>query len=111
LNELERTGVHDGELLTGHAANHLYEVNKIANRVDGGLLVNRFASSYFSRHFTCLRRQDMLFVIAISGTALTIIGSDLLPMKPVHIALSCITFLVILLGMNSERRLTSYMGS
>jgi len=63
------------------------------------------------RHFTGLRRQDMLFVTAIQGAALTIIGGDLLHMKAAYIALSCIAFVVILLGMNSERRLTAYMGS
>jgi len=63
------------------------------------------------RHFSTLRRQDMLFVTTVQGVTLTIIGKNLLCMKATHIVLSCIAFAVILLGINSERRLSAYMDA
>jgi hypothetical protein len=67
------------------------------------------ASEYW-RHFSSLRRQELSFVILVQGGVLTIIGEKLLHLTPAHSFLSIIAFLVILLGLNSERRLSAYQG-
>ncbi len=60
---------------------------------------------------TVLRRQDMAFVTTIQGAALTIVGTKLLRMDTAGVLLSLIAFFMLLLGLNSERRLTSYMDA
>jgi hypothetical protein len=63
------------------------------------------------RHFSSLRRQDMAFVTTVQAAVLTIIGSKLLALDFSSLVLSIIAFFVLLLGINSERRLSAYMGS
>jgi hypothetical protein len=61
------------------------------------------------QHCTTLRRQDLAFVTTAQGAALTIIGKDLLRLDLGSIVLSVVAFLLLLLGLNSERRLAAYM--
>lgn len=56
-----------------------------------------------------LRRQDMAFVTTVQAAVLTIIGSKLLSLDFSGFLLSAIAFFVLLLGLNSERRLAGYM--
>lgn len=60
------------------------------------------------RHYANLRRQDMAFVTTIQGAVLTIVGSKLLRLDAPGL-LSITAFFVLLLGINSERRLSAYM--
>lgn len=62
-----------------------------------------------SRHWSALRRQDMLLVTTVQGAIFTIIGGELLKLKSASIALSIVAFLVALIGFNSERRLSAYI--
>jgi hypothetical protein len=62
------------------------------------------------RHYTGLRRQDMAFVTTVQAAALTIIGKNLLSLDTSNLLLSIIAFFVLLLGFNSERRITAYMA-
>lgn len=61
------------------------------------------------RHFSLLRRQDLMFVVIVQGAVLTIMSSRFTEMAPVDVSLSVVAFLVTLLGLNSDRRLTEYM--
>ena len=63
------------------------------------------------RHYTNLRRYDMAFVTTAQGAVLTIIGKDLMTMNLPCVLLSLIAFFLLLLGLNSERRLTAYMSA
>jgi hypothetical protein len=58
---------------------------------------------------TTLRRQDMVFVTAIQGAVVSIVGNELLSLDLGRFVLSGIAFVVVLLGLNSERRLSAYM--
>ena len=62
------------------------------------------------RHFSSLRRQDMAFVTTVQAAILTIIGSKLLSLDFSSFLLSAIAFFVLLLGLNSERRLAAHMS-
>jgi len=62
------------------------------------------------RHYTSLRRQDMAFVTTVQAAVLTIIGKNLLSLDASNLLLSVIAFFVLLLGFNSERRITAYMS-
>jgi len=57
-----------------------------------------------------LRRQDMAFVTTVQAAVLTIAGSKLLSLDFPSFLLSVIAFFVLLLGLNSERRLAAYMA-
>lgn len=61
------------------------------------------------RHFSGLRRQDMAFVTTVQAAILTIIGTKLLSLDFSSFLLSTIAFFVLLLGLNSERRLAAHM--
>lgn len=62
------------------------------------------------RHFSSLRRQDMAFVTTVQGAALAILGPELVRLAdPRSWLLSLIAVLVLLLGLNSERRASAYM--
>jgi hypothetical protein len=58
-----------------------------------------------------LRRQDMAFATTVQAAIFTIIGPRLLQFGISDFILSVIAFFVLLLGLNSERRLTSYMST
>jgi hypothetical protein len=62
------------------------------------------------QHYSSLRRQDMAFVTTVQAAALTIIGSKLLSLDTSGFLLSIIAFFVLLLGINSERRLSAYIA-
>jgi hypothetical protein len=62
------------------------------------------------RLMSTLRRQDMAFVTTVQAAVLTIIGSKLLGLGFSGFLLSVIAFFVLLLGLNSERRLAAYMA-
>ena len=62
------------------------------------------------RHFSSLRRQDMAFVTTVQAAILTIIGDKLLSLDFSNFLLSAIAFFVLLLGLNSERRLAAHMS-
>lgn len=63
------------------------------------------------RQYTEVRRRDMAFITTAQGAVLTIIGKDLLSMNLSSFLLSVIAVFLLLVGFNSERRLTSYMGA
>jgi uncharacterized membrane protein len=58
---------------------------------------------------TVLRRHDMAFVTTAQGAVLAIIGPRLPTLDSSGIVLSLIAFFLLLLGINSERRLSNYM--
>lgn len=60
-------------------------------------------------HHMQLRRQDMAFVSTVQVAVLTIIGKNLLHFDLTALVLSIIAFLVLLMGLNNERRTTAYM--
>ena len=60
---------------------------------------------------TVLRRQDMAFVTTVQAAVLTIIGSRLFNLDLSDVLLSLIAFFLLLLGLNSERRLSHYMDA
>jgi hypothetical protein len=60
------------------------------------------------RHWSTMRRQDIAFVTTIQGAVLTILGKALPHLDVAQYALTVIAFYVILLGINSERRLAAY---
>ncbi|HEX8632747.1 MAG TPA: hypothetical protein VF703_01195 [Pyrinomonadaceae bacterium] len=62
------------------------------------------------RHFSSLRRQDMAFVTTVQAAILTIIGAKLRSLDFSGFLLSAIAFFVLLLGLNSERRLAAHMS-
>ena len=62
------------------------------------------------RHYSSLRRQDMAFVTTVQAAVLTIIGPKLLNLDFSGFVLSSVAFFVLLLGFNSERRLSVYMA-
>lgn len=62
------------------------------------------------RQYTSLRRQDMAFVTTVQVAVLTIIGTNLLSLDTANFLLSLISFFILLLGINNERRLTAYMA-
>ena len=59
--------------------------------------------------YSGLRRQDMAFVTTVQAAVLTIIGTKLLALDATGFLLSGIAFFVLLMGFNSERRLSEYM--
>jgi hypothetical protein len=61
------------------------------------------------RSMSSLRRQDMAFTTTVQAAIFTIIGSRLLQLGISDFILSVIACFVLLLGLNSERRLASYM--
>ena len=61
------------------------------------------------RHYTNLRRQDMTFVTTAQLAVLTIIGTRLVNLGLADFLLSLIAFFLLLLGINSERRLGAYL--
>ena len=61
------------------------------------------------RHLSNMRRQDLALFTTIQGAALTIIGDQLLSLKPPNLALSVIAFLSALIGLNNERRVYAYL--
>lgn len=63
------------------------------------------------RHYSSLRRQDMAFVTTVQAAVFTVIGPDGLHLDARGWLLSSIAALVLLLGLNSERRLSAYMES
>ncbi len=64
----------------------------------------------FYRQYTNVRRHDMAFITTAQGAVLTAIGRDLLAMNLSSFLLSVVAVFLLLLGMNSERRLTAYMA-
>ena len=60
---------------------------------------------------TALRRQDMVFVATVQGAVLTVIGAQLSDLRLAGFLLSLIAFCLLLVGLNSERRLSSYMSA
>ena len=60
---------------------------------------------------TVLRRHDMAFVTTVQGAVLTIIGPRLPDLDSSGVVLSLIAFFLLLLGINSERRLSNYMDA
>lgn len=58
---------------------------------------------------TVLRRQDMAFVTTVQGAVLAILGPQLSNLDTSGIVLSLIAFFLLLVGINSERRLSNYM--
>jgi len=61
------------------------------------------------RHYTILRRQDMVFVTTVQVAILTIINAKLQLLDLPSFLLSLVAFFVLVLGLNSELRLASYM--
>lgn len=59
--------------------------------------------------FTDIRRQDIAFITTAQGAVLTIIGTELLKMSISDLLLSVIAVVLLVIGLNSERRLTAYM--
>ena len=64
-----------------------------------------------ARHYTKLRRQDMAFVTTVQAFVFTVIGNQLPDMGAKGLLLSIIAFFVLVLGFNSERRLSSKMAT
>lgn len=62
------------------------------------------------RHYTVLRRQDMAFVTTVQVAVLTIIGAKAQNLDFSSFLLSLMAFFVLLLGVNSELRLATYMS-
>lgn len=62
------------------------------------------------RHYTVLRRQDMAFVTTVQVAILTIIGAKAQSLDFSSFLLSLMAFFVLLLGINSELRLATYMS-
>jgi hypothetical protein len=60
---------------------------------------------------TILRRQDMAFVTTVQAAVLTIIGPRLPHLDLGSLLLSLIACFLLLLGINGERRLSSYMDA
>jgi len=61
------------------------------------------------RHYMTVRRTDMAFVTTIQIAILTIIGADIQNLNLSSFLLSLMAFFVLLLGINSELRLATYM--
>jgi hypothetical protein len=61
------------------------------------------------RHWSGVRRQDMVFTTTVQGAVFTILGKNVLQLHVADFALSCIAFFVVVLGFNSERRVAAYM--
>ncbi len=61
------------------------------------------------RHYTSLRRQDMIFAATVQAAVLTIVGKDLLKLDFAGFLLSFVAFFALLTSINAERRLTAYM--
>lgn len=62
-----------------------------------------------TQHFSTLRRQDMAFVIAVQAAVFTLVGKNLLHLDLASFFLSLVAAFVLLLGINSERRLSAYI--
>lgn len=60
------------------------------------------------RHWSTMRRHDIVFVTTIQGAVLTIIGKNLPHLQVADYALTVIAAFVVVLGINSERRLAGY---
>lgn len=61
------------------------------------------------RHFASLRRQDMAFATTVQGAVLAIVKDHIVSLGPADFLLTLLAFLVLLMGLNNERRLSSYM--
>ena len=61
------------------------------------------------QHFATLRRQDMAFVTTVQIGILVIVKDRLLTFDLTYFLLTIIAFLVLVMGCNNERRLSSYM--
>ena len=62
------------------------------------------------RHYTQLWRQDMAFITTVQSAVLVAIGEKLAEMNLAHWLLSFVAFSVLLLGINSQRRLGAYLA-
>lgn len=60
------------------------------------------------RHWSGVRRQDIVFVTTAQAAILTVIGKSLPRLDLAQYALTVIAFYVIILGINTERRLAAY---
>jgi 1,4-dihydroxy-2-naphthoate octaprenyltransferase len=60
---------------------------------------------------TVLRRQDMAFVTTAQGAVLAVLGPKLLELDFTGFLLSFIACFLLVLGLNSERRLSRYMDA
>ena len=60
------------------------------------------------RHWSSVRRQDIVFVTTAQAAILTILGKSLPRLDLAQYALTFIAFYVIVLGINTERRLAAY---
>jgi hypothetical protein len=60
------------------------------------------------RHWSTMRRHDIVFVTTIQGAVLTIIAKNLPYLQVADYALTVIAAFVVVLGINSERRLAGY---
>ncbi len=61
------------------------------------------------RHFASLRRQDMAFVTTFQTAMLVFIKDRLNELSLTDFFLTIIAFLVLVMGLNNERRLYAYM--
>ena len=61
-------------------------------------------------HFSDIRRQDMAFATTVQAAVLTIVNSHLLDLNTPKFLLTLIAFLVLVIGINSERRVSAYMA-
>lgn len=61
------------------------------------------------RTLSNMRRRDIAFFTAAEAAILTIIGKDLLALSSAYAILSCMGFVIALIGINNERRLYSYI--
>jgi hypothetical protein len=62
------------------------------------------------RHYTSLRGQDMMFVTTVQAAVLTIIGPKLPNLDFAYFLLSVVAFFALLVGINSQWRLSAYMA-
>jgi hypothetical protein len=60
------------------------------------------------RHWSTVRRQDIVFVTTAQAAVLTIVGRSLPRLDVAQYALTIIAAFVIVLGINTERRLAAY---
>jgi len=61
------------------------------------------------RHFASLRRQDMAFATTVQAAVLAIAKDHLLSLGMAESLLTGLAFLVLVMGLNNERRLSAYM--
>lgn len=61
------------------------------------------------RHQSMLRRLDVGFVTTLQVAVLSIIGSNVLTMEAVDMALSVIAAFIVFMGLNNDWRMSAYM--